>query len=131
MEYGEFVKAVAAQAGLPEEQAEQIVLATFMTLAERISGGQASDLAAQLPEPISRVMQRPRFDPAQGFDVDEFAHRVMRRAQVGPDEARAGMRAVLLALQQAVSPEEFEDMMSELPAGYRRLVESDARAGSS
>ncbi|MEU7813023.1 DUF2267 domain-containing protein [Pseudonocardia sp. NPDC049154] len=49
MDYATFTKTTAERAGLPEETAERIEHATLRTLADRITGGEAQDLAAQLP----------------------------------------------------------------------------------
>lgn len=46
-----FLEAVGKRAGLPAAEAANLVRATLTTLAERISGGAARDLATQLPEP--------------------------------------------------------------------------------
>ena len=89
MDYATFTRTTAQRAGVPEEAAERIEHATLRTLADRISGGEAQDLAAQLPAPLQDDLRTPRED-AEAFGVDEFVRRVAERGDVGPDEARTG-----------------------------------------
>ena len=52
MKYDEFIARVAENVGVSSAEAEKLPSATLETLAERISGGEARDLAAQLPLPL-------------------------------------------------------------------------------
>jgi uncharacterized protein (DUF2267 family) len=54
VQYEEFITAAADRSGLPREDAERLVHATLRVLAERISGGEAEDLKAQMPKPSFR-----------------------------------------------------------------------------
>ncbi|MET8045523.1 DUF2267 domain-containing protein [Micromonospora sp. NPDC005215] len=58
-----------------------------------MSGGQARDLACQLPEELRGLVSRPTEDP-EPFGLTEFMERVQSRAgvdrQVATGEARAG-----------------------------------------
>jgi uncharacterized protein (DUF2267 family) len=121
MDYETFTRTTAERAGLPEETAERIEHATLQTLADRISGGEAEDLAAQLPGPLKDDLQPARED-AEAFDVDEFVRRVAERGDVGQEEARTGAVAVLITVREAVTPGEFDDVLSQLPQEYRELV---------
>ena len=121
MDYATFTKTTADRAGLPEETAERIEHATLRTLADRISGGESQDLAAQLPARLQDDLHSPRED-AEAFGVDEFLRRVAERGDVGPDEARSGAVAVLTTVREAVTPGEFDDVLSQLPQEFRELV---------
>ena len=121
MDYATFTRTTAERAGLPEETAERIEHAPLQTLADRITGGEAQDLAAQLPRPLQDDLRPPRKE-AEAFDVDEFVRRVAERGDVGPDEARSGAAAVLTTVREAVTPGEFDDVLSQLPQEYRELV---------
>jgi uncharacterized protein (DUF2267 family) len=89
MDYATFTRTTAERAGLPEETAERIEHATLQTLVDRITGGEAQDLAAQLPRPLQDDLRPPRKE-AEAFDVDEFVRRVAERGDVGP--TRPGAR---------------------------------------
>jgi uncharacterized protein (DUF2267 family) len=60
MDYQTFTRVVARRAGLPRHAAERIEHATLRTLANRISGGEAQDLASQLPGPLQDALRPPR-----------------------------------------------------------------------
>jgi uncharacterized protein (DUF2267 family) len=121
VDYETFIDAEAQKAGLPKDQAEQLAHATLRTLADRISGGEAKDLAAQLPQPLKDDLHKDR-EPAEGFDVDEFIRRVSERAHVDPQTAELGAQAVLTTVRQAVTPGEFDDVTAQLSQDYRELV---------
>jgi uncharacterized protein (DUF2267 family) len=123
VQYDKFIAAVADRAGLPRDEAEALAHATLRVLSERISGGEAEDLRAQLPNEL-QVDLLPAQEEAQPFDADEFARRVAERT--GIDEANAGTAvvAVLATLRDAVTPGEFEDVLSQLGQEFAQLVES-------
>jgi uncharacterized protein (DUF2267 family) len=121
MDYETFTRTAAQRAGMPEDTVERVERATLRTLADRISGGEAQDLASQLPARLQDSLRPPRED-AEAFGVDEFVRRVAERGDVSPDEARSGAVAVLTTVREAVSPGEFEDVVSQLPQEYRELV---------
>jgi uncharacterized protein (DUF2267 family) len=121
MDYRTFTRTAADRAGLPEPTVERVEHATLQTLADRITGGEARDLAAQLPGPLKEDLQKPR-EEAESFDVDEFVRRVAQRGHVAPEEARTAAMAVLITTREAVTPGEFDDVLSQLPQEYRELV---------
>ena len=121
MDYATFTRTTAERAGVTEETAERIEHATLRTLADRITGGESQDLAAQLPARLQDDLRPPRED-AEAFGVDEFVRRVAERGDVAPEEARTGAAAVLTTVREAVTPGEFDDVLSQLPQEYRELV---------
>ena len=54
--------------------------------------------------------------------MDEFVRRIAGRGDVGPDEARTGAATVVTTVREAVTPGEFDDVLSQLPPEYRELV---------
>jgi uncharacterized protein (DUF2267 family) len=90
------------------------------TLGERISDGQARDIAEQLPVPLRPVIVDGR-DP-EPFDVGEFVRRVAEREGVDRPLAKEHARAVFAALGRVVSREEIEDMRAQLPSSFGDLV---------
>jgi uncharacterized protein (DUF2267 family) len=121
MDYQTFTRTAAERAGLPEDTVERVERATLRTLADRITGGEADDLASQLPAGLKESLRPPQED-AEAFGVEEFLRRVAERGDVARDEARTGAVAVLTTVREAVSPGEFDDILSQLPQEYRELV---------
>jgi len=125
MTYEQFISAVARRAEVPEDQAEEPARAALSVLADRLTAGEADDIASQLPKPLKEVMipGQPR---AQGFGLEEFIRRVASRAGVPEEDATRGARAVMTTLREAISGGEFEDMMAQLPGEFSQLVDRTA-----
>jgi uncharacterized protein (DUF2267 family) len=121
MKYEQFIDRVADRAGLDTEEAAFVTEAVLATLAERITGGEARDLAAQLPEELQPPLEDTD-EPAEPFGLNEFIRRVGIRADVDPGDALEGTRAVLATLREAVTPGEFEDVLSQLPKEFADLI---------
>lgn len=124
MEYVAFVDRVARRTGTSGERAVELAAATLETLAERLTGGEVLDLAAQLPKQLQLVLKpHPRTEAAERFGAAEFVARVARRAGVDENAARDTIRAVFVTLREAVTGGEFQDVAVQLPRDYRNLVE--------
>jgi len=119
----EFFEKVAARAGVPSETARSLTEATLRTLAERISGGEAADLADHVAHELRPLLARARPEEPQVFGHDEFLRRVAERAGVAPDIAERGVPAVLQTLDPVVGHQQFEQAMSQLPAEIRALAQ--------
>jgi uncharacterized protein (DUF2267 family) len=117
----EFVKRVAERAGLDEQRARRAVEAVLETFGERIADGEARDLAVQLPDEFGEALTRPGGDPVK-MPVDEFVHRVAEREGELDWLAREHVRAVLTTLREAVTVDEWDDTIAELPKEYDALV---------
>lgn len=123
MDVKEFFQAVADRAGLSRQEAADLTRATLETLALRLSGGEARDLALELPEPLRVSLQQGRGEMVI-FGPDESIRRVRQRTGLSGPEADRGVRAVLSTLQEAISPKEFGHAMSQLGKEYAQLVET-------
>ncbi|SDY23267.1 Uncharacterized conserved protein, DUF2267 family [Micromonospora pattaloongensis] len=121
MKYDKFVDTVARRTKLPYEQAEVLSYTTLQTLAERIPGDEARDLAAQLPKPLHEPLTK-RQVVAEQFDVDEFLNRVWQRSGLDAEQVTDGVRAVLTTARSAVTAGEFEDVMAQLPQEFHELA---------
>jgi uncharacterized protein (DUF2267 family)/HSP20 family molecular chaperone IbpA len=120
MNYDEFLSLVGRQTGLSEEAAERAVRATLVTLAERLSSGEARQLAAELPgELLGWLYTQEGPEP---FDADEFLRRVARREGVDIETADWHARVVFTVLRRAASPAEIADVSAELPEDLRALL---------
>jgi uncharacterized protein (DUF2267 family) len=125
VQYEEFVSKVAQQAGISRTEAEKLAAAVIRTLGERLSGGEAEDLRAQLPEPLKGDLISTR-EEAEGFGVEEFARRVAEKAGISQGQVGAGVVAVLDTLGEAVSPGEFDDVLAQLGREFAELIDSNS-----
>ncbi len=119
-EHDQFLTIVQRKARLSRARAETATRATLETLAERLSAGEARDIAAQLPPELVPYLP-PRGD-AEGFDLEEVLRRVAAREGVDVPTAEEHARAVFAALRRAVDPDEIEDLAAELPKDFAPLV---------
>ncbi|MFU8874624.1 DUF2267 domain-containing protein [Micromonospora sp. SL4-19] len=122
MRFPRFVEAVSRRAELPTEQAATISRAVLQTLADRVTGGEAEELAAQVPGELSGYLTAPTDGGVTGGAVT-FLHRVAERAGVDPAVAEVGTRAVLATLREAVTVGEFQDLVAQLPKGFDAMVD--------
>jgi uncharacterized protein (DUF2267 family) len=118
--YEEFITTVVDEAGVHYDDAERATSATLQTLAERISGGEARDIAEQLPRRLRPLLSDG--DLAEGFGVHEFLRRVGEREGVREPTAEEHARAVLIAVGRSVDGREFEDMAAQLPKEFEPLL---------
>lgn len=123
MRIGTFLEIIEQTAGITREEAERAARATLRTLAERITLGEAEDIAAFLPKELRGVMTSVP-EPAESFGLDEFLRRVAEREDVDRDTAYAHVRAVFSALAQAVAPGELADMAAQLSKDYNPLLQA-------
>jgi uncharacterized protein (DUF2267 family) len=127
----EFIDRVAERAGLSPEQAATVTHATLAVLADRISGGQALDLAAMMPEELAKPLRKaPQKLPGK-YGLDEFVGQVHQRASGVPHEKiRSGIRAVMLALREVVGEKEFRDTLAQLPQQFSALLQQEDAPGA-
>ncbi|MDZ5443428.1 DUF2267 domain-containing protein [Micromonospora sp. 4G57] len=134
VEYQDFINAVATRAKVSTDQAAALTRATLETLADRISAGQAEDLAYQLPEGLDDPLRKPpplrgRGEHAKSLGLEEFVDRVAARPAVDRALARAGVRAVLTTLREAVSRDEFENAVAQLSKDFWQVIEPVGAGG--
>jgi uncharacterized protein (DUF2267 family) len=123
MNYDTFIDLVQRRTDLGSEKAVDLIRGALETLAERITGAAALDLAAQLPAPLQPVLRRCD-EAAQRFDAPEFVHRVARRTGLEPRRAEDGVRAVFATLHEGVTGGEFADIIAQLPADLAALADT-------
>ena len=119
--YERFITTIEQRAGISWNDAERAAEATLLTLAERISAGQARQLAEDLPLQIRRWLLRDG-ENAEDFDVDEFLRRVAEREDVDPETAEQHAQAVFVALARLVRGEAIARLAAQLPSEYKRLL---------
>lgn len=121
MEYDLFVELVSQRAAVAHDRARALTYASLGTLAQRIRGGEARDLAEQLPAELQPSLSEAD-EPAEEFDVGDFVRRVAEGAGVEENAAREGARAVLMTLREAVSEGEWKQVMAQLSGDYSELT---------
>jgi uncharacterized protein (DUF2267 family) len=115
-----FTRQVAEAAGIDPAAAERAIEATLVTLGERISEGEAEDLARHLPDEFGPLIVRK--GDAQGFGADEFFRRVAEREGTDPETAERHARAVVAALALRVGRREFGEMLAQLSRELRERL---------
>ena len=126
MQYQEFLQRVQKQISATEpatqtqRATELAITATLQTLSERLTGGEATDLAAQLPEELKAPLQRSA-EEAERFSLEEFYERVAEREGVDLETARNDASAVMSVLRVAVTPGQLDDLMAQLPSEFNVL----------
>lgn len=130
MEYHEFVGQVQHRARLGTEgEAVRAIHATLESLGERLFGGEAHNLAAQLPQEIGDYLERPI--ESESFDLDEFYDRVSVREGVDLPDAVYHARVVIEVLREAVTPALMDKIMAQFPEEYNQLFDTGSRGRKS
>lgn len=125
MKHDEFIGQVQHRARLGSRgEAERATRATLETLAERLAGGEAKNLASQLPQEIGEHLRREWSGIGERFSLDEFFRRVSLREGVDLPDSIFHARAVIEVVSEAVSKGEMDDVRAQLPAEFDRLFES-------
>jgi uncharacterized protein (DUF2267 family) len=123
MEQKVLVRAVAERTTLSREESADVTRAVLEGLADQLSDGEAKRLAADLPEAFAEQVQVPRRrrQGAHPVGVDDFVRQLSEHAGLTEEEARTGAGAVLAALRDALSEEDYQHLVGQLPAGYTDL----------
>jgi uncharacterized protein (DUF2267 family) len=120
--YDEFLGHVQHRARLGSRgEAERATRATLETLAGRLVGGEAHDLASQLPPELARSLQSPDAGIGAKLTLEEFFELVSEREDVELEEATLHARVVIGVLTEAVSLGEIKDVRLQLPAAFAQL----------
>ncbi|MEH0933150.1 DUF2267 domain-containing protein [Micromonospora sp. CPCC 205558] len=131
MNYDTFIDQVSQRTATSSERAVELTRAVLETFAERLTGGEVLDLAAQMPQPLQLVLKpSPSTEQADRFGAAEFVARVALRAGVQEPAARDASRAVFTTLREAITGGEFDDVVTQLPRDYRGLVEPAMAPGA-
>jgi uncharacterized protein (DUF2267 family) len=124
MKYEEFIGQVRRRADVAtSEEAERATQATLETLAGRLSGNEAAQLAAQLPPEIALYLQPYYAGIGDSYSLDEFFRRISEREEVALEEATYHARVVCALLAEVVSVGEIEDVRAQLPSDFAKLFE--------
>jgi uncharacterized protein (DUF2267 family) len=119
MDYAELLQLVQAAAALDRATAEQVIMATMVTLAERMSHDELVRPGVWLPDELQAAV-RAGSPVCQPFGADEFVRRVAERVGVEPQAAWMHVRAVLGTLEREVA--EMEAVRQRLPRDFDALM---------
>ncbi|MHB0871006.1 MAG: DUF2267 domain-containing protein [Chloroflexota bacterium] len=121
MQYDRFVGLVQSRARLASEgEAVRAIHATLETLGERLFGGEADNLASQLPVEIGHYLKEPAV--SESFDLDEFYRRVSMREGIDLPLAIYHAKSVIEVLKEAVSPGVLDKLLDQLPEEYDKQL---------
>ena len=122
MKYNEFIGQVRHRIGLGSlAEAERATRATLETLAERLAGGEARDLASQLPAELAHFLQPPDEGIGTKLTLYDFFELVSLREGVDLEDSTLHARVVIGVLTEAVSQGEIQDVRVQLPAAFAQL----------
>lgn len=126
MQHDEFIGMVQNRARLSSRgDAERVTRVVLETLAERLQGGEAGDLAAQLPREIGHhlIADEQRAEKSERFGLDDFYRRVSEREGVDLPISIHHARAAMSVVQQAVSEGEIRDVRDQLGEEFTPLFQ--------
>lgn len=124
MDQQHFMTTVAERAGLSQHDlVRDGIHASLRALAERITPGEAEDLAAQLPPELGGVVAGNATGPER-FDRAELVQRVASHSGLAPDDAERMAAAVFATLGSAVSAGEIADVRTQLPGDIAELFDA-------
>ncbi|RIV37644.1 DUF2267 domain-containing protein [Micromonospora radicis] len=118
MRFPLFVDAVSRRSGLSPELSAVVARAVLGTVAERMTGGASSDPTGYLPQELSG-------GPASPIAPEEFLRRVGERAGVDEQTAGVGAAAVFATLREAVTVDEFRELVARLPGAAGPILGPD------
>ena len=119
MDYAELLQQVQVAGALDRATAEQVIVATVVTLAERMSHDELVRLGARLPNQLQLAV-RAGAPSCQPFGADEFVRRVAQRVGEEPQTVWTHVRAVLGTLEREVA--EMEAIRVRLPREFDALM---------
>jgi uncharacterized protein (DUF2267 family) len=119
VDYAELLQQVQVAAALDRDTAERVLVATAVTLAERMSHHELAQLSARMPDELQAAVAAgsPTCRP---FDADEFVRRVAERVGAQPQAAWTQVRAVLGTLDREVV--ETQALRQRLPRDFGALM---------
>lgn len=121
MKHHEFVAKVRDRGGYGDQaEAERVTRTVLGLLAQRLAGGEAKDLAAQLPAPLQDAVLGTAAG-GEAFGVEEFLRRLAERVGGTSETARRDAGAVLSTVAEAVSGGEVNQVLTQLQSGYAAL----------
>lgn len=112
-------------------EAERVTNAVLGLLGRRLAGGEAKDLAAQLPPEVQQPLLAVRAEAGEssadersagdGFGVEEFLTRAASELDATAETAKWDTSAVLTTVAEAITGGELNQVLTQLQPGYAEL----------
>jgi uncharacterized protein (DUF2267 family) len=103
------------------EEAAHVTRLTLARLGERLTGGQAKNLAAQLPAELQPPLLQAAATPATSSGIHEFLRQLAGDLNATEETARWDASAVLTTLAEAINGSQLNQIPSQLPAEFALL----------
>lgn len=124
MDHDELIGEVQNRLELPSHgDAHKATRAVLTTLGERLQRGEATDLAAPLPDEIGRYLTEEPDQHEERFSFDTFIDRVAERADVDRSDATYYAQELMNIIHDAVPAGEIDDIRANLPEEYGDLFD--------
>jgi uncharacterized protein (DUF2267 family) len=107
------------------EEAADVTRITLARLGERLTGGQAQDLAAQLPAELQPALLQAAATPATSSGIHEFLRRLAGDLNATEETARSDASAVVTTLAEAITGGQLNQILSQLPAGFAQYCSAN------
>lgn len=104
------------------EETRTVISEVLNVLGSRDLGGEAENVAAQLPRGMSELLVGEG-EPTGKFGAEEFIARVQKNLEISQEQAEHATRAVLSSVTDAVTEGERAQFVAALPndlSGYTR-----------
>jgi len=103
-------------------EAREATKAVFTTFGERLSAGEAEDIASFVPQEFHGWLVTHDPESAAEFGLDEFDERVADRADVSTERARELSEAVFDGLARYAPARELGRVQVQLPPEYKTVL---------
>jgi uncharacterized protein (DUF2267 family) len=116
--YKAFLKNLSDKGRMSEEIAEAAAVSVLCALEQRLVGGEASDLEAQLPLKLQNLLarcERHHGEVPAKFGREEFLAMVGEDLGMQSSEVEGVVRAVFAAVRDQISEGEADDVSAQLP----------------
>ena len=113
MTYRELVKQVQHYSGFSARESEKALKLFVRKLAARLTIDERKDLASQLPRGLHKVAMTD--ESTDVSTATDFIQQICEEGNVGESRAKRQSMSAWLALKDAVSKGEIEDIKAQLP----------------
>lgn len=102
-------------------EAERVTKTVLGVLGQRLAGGEAKDLAAQLPGELQPSLQAGSSDADGGFGAEEFLTRAAAELGATRETATWDVSAVLTTVAEAITGGQLNQVLTQLQPEYAQF----------